>query len=101
MLLAGVAAILVARARREKAAEDAVLGVKDGQMLVGNHLDQLRPQLTGQSLDLGGIQIVGGGDACQPKLKKGIAGERVGGIQAEITDQRRMSFSLQLVQQTS
>jgi hypothetical protein len=38
MALTGMSAVLEARAVRQEAAEDAVLGMEDGQMLVGDDL---------------------------------------------------------------
>jgi hypothetical protein len=39
MLVAGAAAIEIAGAVREEATEDAVLGVEDGQVLIGDHFE--------------------------------------------------------------
>src|SRR5476651_2304675 len=41
VLLAGAAAVAIAGAGREKPAEDAVLHVEDGEVLVGDRLDEI------------------------------------------------------------
>ena len=48
VLFAGAAAILVAGAVGEEAAEDAVLGVEDGQVLAGDGFDMLRARVARQ-----------------------------------------------------
>ena len=59
MLFAGTAAILVARAGGEEAAEDAVLGVEDGQVLVSDGFDPVASDFARESRDLRGVQIDG------------------------------------------
>lgn len=87
VLLAGAAAILVGSAFREKAAEDAVFGMENGEVLVGDGLDLLRADVAGEGGDLGGVEVVGGGEAGEAHFEVGLGGEGVGGIEAEVTDE--------------
>eukprot|EP00967_Tisochrysis_lutea_P008202 scaffold9829_cov26-Tisochrysis_lutea.AAC.2 len=56
--LARVAAILVAIAVREEAAEDAVLGVEDGEVLMDNYL-KARGEVFGQPFGKPGYLLRG------------------------------------------
>ena len=55
VFFAGAAAIAIAGAVREEAAEDAVLGVEHGQMLVGDGFDILRADGEGERRNLRGV----------------------------------------------
>src|SRR5262245_35107994 len=54
------AAITIARAGREEAAEDAVFGVEHRQVLVDDHLEWIATDLPRKFGDLLCVQIVGG-----------------------------------------
>ena len=60
VLFARTAAIAIAGSGREEAAEDAVLGVEDGQVLVGDDLNACRRRVAGEFRNLSGVQVVGG-----------------------------------------
>ena len=81
---AGSAAILVRGAGGEEAAEEAVLGVEDGEVLVGDDLDAGSAQGVGKSRDLGGVEVVGGGDALEAEIEESAGAEEVGGVEAEV-----------------
>src|SRR5579863_7084851 len=63
MLFAGASAIAITGAGGEEAAEDAVLGMEDGEVLVGDRLDFSGTSADRQVSDLRGIEIVSGRDA--------------------------------------
>ncbi len=84
MPLAGPAAIAIAGSGRKKAAEDAVLGVKHGEVVVDDGLDLIRTGALGELGDLRGVQIVRGRDAVETAGKKLAGGDGVGRVQAEV-----------------
>ena len=90
MLFAGAAAVFVGGAGREEAAEDAVLGVEDRQMLVGDHFDARRRRRSrARSAICAAFRSCVGVSALQAQGRGNSRGsERVGGIQAEVADQR-------------
>ena len=55
MFFAGAAAVAVAGAGREEAAEDTVLGVEDGEVLIGDGFQILRADREGQARYLRGV----------------------------------------------
>ena len=61
VFFAGAAAVAVAGALREEAAEDAVFGVEHGQVLVGDGFYILWADGEGERGYLRGVQFVGGG----------------------------------------
>ena len=87
MLFAGPTAIAVRRAGGKEAAEHAMLGVEDGQMLIRDGFQTLWADGPGQSGDLLGVEIVRRGEALHTQLQIRFGRERVGGIEAEIADQ--------------
>ena len=99
VLLAGAAAIAIAGAGGKEAAEDAVLGVEDGQMLVGDGFDPACARAARQLGDLRGVQIVRRREALEAELEKLRGGDGVGGVEAEIADQFAMFAVAQRMQQ--
>src|ERR1051326_8742197 len=87
MGFAGASAIHVALAGRKEAREDAVLGVKNRQMLIGDGLDTVGAHLARKGSDLIGIQIVSGRQHLDSEREEFLGGAGVGGIQAEIADE--------------
>src|SRR5579862_3372546 len=83
MLLARTSAILVTRAIREKAAENAVLRMENRQVLISDHLQVLRTRVAGEARHLRGIEIVGGSQS-RHQLEIPGGRQRIGGIQTEI-----------------
>ncbi len=80
----GTTAILIAGAGGEIATEDAVLRVKDGQVLVGDQFQAGRSQAMGEVQHLGGVQVVGGSDAMEAEIEVGLGGDGIGDVQAEV-----------------
>src|ERR1035437_36078 len=68
VLVAGPAAVRVVRAAGEKSAEDAMLHVKHGHMLVNGDLEPLRRRSLQKRLKLCEVQIVGGREALPAEL---------------------------------
>ena len=68
--LARTAAIAIAGAGGKEAAEDAVLGVEHGQVLIDDGLDLIRARAASQFRDLGGVQIVRRRQSRQAAAKK-------------------------------
>lgn len=101
MFLTRVATVLVAGALRQKAAEDAMFGVEDGEMLVGHDLDPVRADVRGQRGHLRGVQVVGGRQARQAQPQETCRRQHIRRVQAEIADQRRMRFVLERVEQAT
>ena len=60
--------ILVAGAVGEKTAKDAMLGVKDWQMLIGHYFELGWAYLLRQCTHLRRVEIIGGRQLGQPKL---------------------------------
>ena len=81
------AAIAIAGSGGKKAAEHAVLGVKDGQMLIGDRFEFVAPDQPGERGDLRGIQIVGRREAREAERKIRFGAQRIRGIETEIADQ--------------
>src|SRR5258706_13335498 len=86
MLFAGPAAIAIAGALRQEAAEDAVLGVKHRQMLVGDGLDICCADAEGERCNLRGVQIVGRSQPLEAEIQKQLCADGVGYVETEITD---------------
>src|ERR1700743_665999 len=97
MLLAGPAAVFVTCAIGQEATEDAMLGMKDGQMLVSNSLDIGGASIPRKVRHLRGVQIV---PRREPRNQLEILGrgQRVRRIQTEVADQERMFLSPQRMQ---
>ena len=66
-----------------------MFGVEDGQVLVGDHFEPSGADRARQLGHLRGVEIVGGREALQAQLQKGVGREHVGGVEAEVADQRR------------
>ena len=60
VMLAGTAAIAIAGPGGEEAAEDAMLSVEDGKVLVDDGFYTLRAGAASELADLGGVEIVSG-----------------------------------------
>jgi hypothetical protein len=67
---AGAAAVLEGGAGGEEAAEDAVFGVEDGEVLVGDGFEGGAAECEGELGDLIGVEVVGGGDAEEAELEE-------------------------------
>ena len=93
MLFAWPPAIAVSSAGGKESAEDAMLGVEDRQMLIGDGLHPLRANGSGQRGDLRGVEIVRGREPRQTQFKIRFGSQSVGGIEAEIADQRLAGVS--------
>ena len=87
---AGAAAIAVAGAGGEEAGEDAVLGVEDGQVLIGDGFDAIGAGFAGQFGDLGAVEVVGRSEEREAEIEEFARGEGVGGVEAEVADQVRV-----------
>ena len=61
-----------------------MLGVKYGQMVIGDGFDFGGIGGLGEGGDLLGIQIVSGGDSGEAERKECICGNGVGGVETEI-----------------
>ncbi len=94
MLLAGTPAIAVSSARGKKPAEDAMLGVEDREMLIGDGFQSSRANGCGERRDLCGIQIVRRRKLIESQCQIRFRSQGVGGIQAEIADQRLIQPTL-------
>jgi len=70
VLLARMAAVLVAGARRQEATEDAVFCVEDGQVLVGHNLQLVGVDRACQIGHLRGVEIVRGCESLQSKAQE-------------------------------
>jgi hypothetical protein len=68
-------AIAIAGSGGEEAAEDAVLGVKHRQVLVGDGLDPLAAHLARQVGHLRGVQIVSGSEMLKTEREEFPGGE--------------------------
>ena len=73
VLLAGTSTIAIAGSFGQEAAEDAVLGVKHGQMLIGDGLDVLRADAESQRRNLRGVQIVSRSQPSRPRSRNNSA----------------------------
>ena len=65
MLFAWTAAIAIRGAGGKESAKDAMLGVEDGQMLIGDGFQPLRANGSGQCGNLRGVEIMRRGEARQ------------------------------------
>lgn len=97
VLFAGAATIEVAGALGEEAAEDAVFGVEDREVLVGDDFDAGGVGLSGQRFDLLRVEVVGGGEAVEAHVEQHLRGDGVGGVEAEVA--REIGAAFQLVEQ--
>ena len=88
VVLARAAAIAIACAGRKEAAEDAVLGVEYGEVLIGDGLDVRGAGLAREFGHLRGVEIVRGSDPVEPEAEQFGGGDGVGGVQAEVAGQR-------------
>ena len=70
VMLAWTAAVLIARAGREEAAKDAVFGVKDRQVLIGDHFYSIAAGVSGKLCHLRRVEIMRGRDAIHAHRQK-------------------------------
>lgn len=84
VFFAGAAAIEIGSSRGEEAAEDAMLGVEDGEVLVGDGFEAGGAGLAGEGGDLGGVEVVGGSEAIEAGVEQEGRGGGVGGVEAEV-----------------
>src|SRR5262249_3317639 len=75
VFFAGPAAIAVTGAGGQKAAEDAVLGMENGQVLIGDGLDTTAADLAGEIGDLFRVEVVRGSEAAHAKIQVFAGGE--------------------------
>jgi hypothetical protein len=68
------------------------LGVKNGKVLVSDNFDAVRASAPGEVFNLGGVQVVRGGEEGDAALKIFCGGKRVGRVQAEIADEFPAGF---------
>src|SRR4051812_2811005 len=87
VLLAGAPAVAIAGAGGKEPAEDAMLRMENRQVLVGDSLDPVAPNLASQLADLSGIQVVGGSKRRESQGKEFGSRDRICGVEAEIADQ--------------
>lgn len=99
MLFAGAAAIKIAGACGEEAAEDAMLGVEDGQVLVGDELDASGIGGAGDLDDLFRVAIVSGRETLEAHVEQEARGDGVGGVEAEIAGE--MGMALEAIEEAS
>jgi hypothetical protein len=69
VLFARMPTILIACALRQEATEHAMLHVKDGQVMVRNHLDAVAPDLPCQVANLLRVEVMRGVRRFTPSLK--------------------------------
>ena len=83
--VAGAAAVAVVFALREKRAEDAVLHVKHGHVLVDGDVEPRAGRGLEEGLELGDVEIVAGGDALEAVALQVVpGGERIGDVEGEV-----------------
>ena len=80
------ATVFVTRPIGQKATKDTVLGMKDGQMMIGDDFDALIAELTNHFVDLHRVTVVGRCNAYQASVAQQLCREYVGGVEAEIAD---------------
>jgi hypothetical protein len=86
MLVARPSAIAVILTLREESAEDAVLHMEHGHVLVESDLEPLRGGAAHERRQLVGVEVIGGSDALKSVLAhEPLRGEGVGNIEREIT----------------
>ncbi len=83
VVLARGAAVPLVLALGQEAREDAVLGVEDGQVVVGDDLEARRGGGGGQGGELGGVEVVAWGEATQAGAEEEVDGALVGGVEVE------------------
>jgi len=64
------------------------LGVEDRQVMVGDHLDLRGVDRRCEMRDLVGIQVVRWRDTVDAKVEIRCCGDRIGGVEAEVADER-------------
>ena len=99
VLFTGTAAIAIAGSLRQEAAEDAVLGMKHRQMLIGDGLDSIRTDAQRECRDLRGVQIVGRSQTLQAEIQEQFGADRVGYVETKVADQWRVIAPAKCVQQ--
>ena len=73
VLLARASTIAIAGSGREEAAEDAMLGVEDRQVMIGDRFDPAGIELAGERGDLFGIEIVCRGEPVESRAQDKFA----------------------------
>ena len=84
--VARAAAVAIVFAGREKRAEDAVLHVKHGHVLVNREVEPRAGCGLEERLELGDVEIVAGGDALEAVALEVVrGGEGIGDVEGEVT----------------
>ena len=86
MLFARAAAVAIAGTLRQETAEDAVLGVKHRQMLIGDSLDIPGADTERKSRDLRGVQIVGRSHTIEAEIQEQFGADGVGHVETKVAD---------------
>ena len=85
VFFAGAAAVVVVFAGGEEGAEDAVLHVKHGHVLMDGEVEPRRGRGGEEGFELDDVEIVAGGDAFESVAgNKILGGERVGDVEGEV-----------------
>ena len=98
VLFTGPATVPVGSAVRQETAEDAVLRMEDGKVLIGDRLEAVSTNLAGELGDLFGVEVVRGCEPGEAGIEQDAGGEGIGGVEAEVAGERGCGFSLERIE---